>query len=184
MSRCCPELYKMSGSLAQANSSFRKTNSCWNEISHKWSLASPLQIDYNRGVVFPTSALISTARTPLVLFLERVVPVWQLGVSEEAWCVVSLLDVTHFRACYSFLICCVKVVLPICFCLFSLFGLSRSSLTLLFPCFLFSFFSLSTCDNVAEVSLLWQPPRKWKDPVLMQAGQTLAYHRQTFSTSD
>lgn len=103
-----------SNSLAQPNCSFRKTNTA-NEICSKWSSASLLQIDYNWGVVFPTSPLISTATPPLVLFLERVVPVWQLGVSEEAWCVVSLLDVTLFTPVILFLICCVKVMLSLLF---------------------------------------------------------------------
>lgn len=176
MSRLCPELYNMSSSLVQPNCSFGKTNRTANEI-YKSSLAALLQIDYNCGAVFPVSALISATKTPLVLFLERVVAVWQLGVSAEAWCVVSLLDVTFFRACYSFLICFVKVVLSLCFVLSfpqSFLSVPRSSRALLFSPFLFPFFSARSAGViVAEVS-----QRRWKDPVLMQAGQTLPYHGQ------
>lgn len=93
-----------------------------NEI-YKWSLVLLLEVDYNWGVVFSTSALISATKMPLVLFLEGVVPVRQLTVSVEAWCVVSRLDVTHPRACYSFLICYVKVMLSLCFSSFPFLSL-------------------------------------------------------------
>ena len=105
---CCPELCNTSSSLVQPNCGFRKTNIA-NEISSKWSLASLLQIDYNWGVVFPTSALISAAKTPLILFLEWDVAVRQLSISEGAWCVVFLLDVTLFMPVILFLICFVNV---------------------------------------------------------------------------
>lgn len=120
-----------------------------NEISYKWSSASLLQIDYSRGVVFPTSALISAAKTPLVLFLERVVPVWQLGVSEGAWCVVSLLDVTLSRACYSFFnLLCQSHALSLSFVFSSIFlglCLALLSLSSFLATFSFSFLSSYTC---------------------------------------
>lgn len=141
MSCFCPEMCDTSNSLAQPNCSFRKTNTA-NEICSKWSSVSLLQIDYNWGVVFPTSPLISTATPPLVLFLERVVPVWQLGVSEEAWCVVSLLDVTLFTPVILFLICCVKVMLSLLVFFLSFFqsflAVSHTRLTPTFSLFLFS----------------------------------------------
>lgn len=61
------------------------------------------------------------------------------------------------RACYSFLICCVKVMLSLCFLSFpqSFLAVPHSSLTLLFSPLLFSFFL-----SLAEVSLMWQQQRK------------------------
>lgn len=129
--------------------SFRKDkrSRAANDI-YKWSLVLLLVVDYNWGVVFSTSALISATKMPLILFLEGVVPVRQLTVSVEAWCVVSRLDVTHPRACYSFLICFVKVMLSLCFSSFpqSFPAASHCSLALLFSHFLFPFvLSFSTC---------------------------------------
>lgn len=140
---------------------------------YKWSFVLLLEVDYNLGIVFSVSALISATKMPLVLFLERVVPVRQLTVS---WCVVSRLDVTLSGACYSFLICFVKVMLSLCFSSFpqSFLAASYCSPALLFSHFLPPFsFSRSTRVNVAVVS-----QRRWEDWVLMLAQQTLPYHGQ------
>ena len=113
------------------------------------------------------------------LCFRRPVPVWQLAVSEDAWCVVSLLDVTLFRACYSFFNLLCQSHAPSLFFAFSSFFSGCVSHA---PLSLSS--SLSTRVNVAEVSPAWQPPTRWKDPLLIQARQTLAHHSQTaFSTS-
>lgn len=145
----CPELCDMSSSLTRLKCSFTKANTAGASEIYKWSFVLLLEVDYNLGIVFSVSALISATKMPLVLFLERVVPVRQLTVSAEAWCVVSRLDVTLSGACYSFLICFVKVMLSLCFSSFpqSFLAASYCSPALLFSHFPPPFFFLSfhTC---------------------------------------